>query len=313
MTYVDPWPAPRARGPVDATVSLPGSKSLTNRALVLAAIADGPSVVRRALRSRDTSLMATALTSLGAQVDTTGDDWAVTPGAFDRDADGRLRAGRDGAEVRAAGRGPVERVGRLRRRPAHAHPPGRRGAHRAARPRRDRRRRRPRRAAVHRARRRRGAGRAGRDRRVGVLAVRLGPPAGGRQVRQGRRRPPRRQARAVDAAHRDDGLAAAPPRRRGRRRGAQPLAGRPRAGHGAGHRDRARPLQRRAVPGPGRGDRRFGDRARLAARDDPARRRPARPAGADGLRGRPDRRGPDGHRSPVPGRASTPTSTTSAS
>jgi 3-phosphoshikimate 1-carboxyvinyltransferase len=86
MTYVDPWPAPRARGPVDATVSLPGSKSLTNRALVLAAIADGPSVVRRALRSRDTSLMATALSSLGSQVDTSGEDWAVTPGVFDRDA-----------------------------------------------------------------------------------------------------------------------------------------------------------------------------------------------------------------------------------
>ena len=85
-TYVDPWPAPRARGPVDATVSLPGSKSLTNRALVLAAIADGPSVVRRALRSRDTSLMAVALTSLGARVDTTDDDWAVTPGVFDSDA-----------------------------------------------------------------------------------------------------------------------------------------------------------------------------------------------------------------------------------
>ena len=85
-TYVDPWPAPRARGPVHASVSLPGSKSLTNRALVLAAIAEGPSVVRRALRSRDTSLMATALSSLGARVDTSGDDWAVTPGAFDRDA-----------------------------------------------------------------------------------------------------------------------------------------------------------------------------------------------------------------------------------
>jgi 3-phosphoshikimate 1-carboxyvinyltransferase len=86
-TYADPWPAPRARGPVEATVSLPGSKSLANRALVLAAIADGPSVVRRALRSRDTSLMAAALTSLGADVDTTGEDWAVTPGVFDRDAD----------------------------------------------------------------------------------------------------------------------------------------------------------------------------------------------------------------------------------
>ena len=76
----DPWPAPRARGPVRATVSLPGSKSLTNRALVLAALSDGPSVVRRALRSRDTELMARALTSLGAPIDTSGDDWQVTPG-----------------------------------------------------------------------------------------------------------------------------------------------------------------------------------------------------------------------------------------
>jgi 3-phosphoshikimate 1-carboxyvinyltransferase len=71
---------------VTATVSLPGSKSLTNRALVLASIADGPSVVRRALRSRDTLLMAAALTSLGSQVDTSGDDWVVTPGAFGADA-----------------------------------------------------------------------------------------------------------------------------------------------------------------------------------------------------------------------------------
>jgi 3-phosphoshikimate 1-carboxyvinyltransferase len=83
----DPWPAPRANHPVDAVVTLPGSKSLTNRALVLAAIADGPSVVRRALRSRDTTLMAAALTALGSTVDTSGDDWVVTPGAFDRDAE----------------------------------------------------------------------------------------------------------------------------------------------------------------------------------------------------------------------------------
>jgi 3-phosphoshikimate 1-carboxyvinyltransferase len=82
----DPWPAPRARGPVDATVTLPGSKSLTNRALLLAAIADGPSVVRRALRSRDSLLMAGALTALGAGVDTSGPDWTVTPATLDRDA-----------------------------------------------------------------------------------------------------------------------------------------------------------------------------------------------------------------------------------
>ncbi|NGN92144.1 3-phosphoshikimate 1-carboxyvinyltransferase [Nocardioides sp. KC13] len=83
----DPWPAPRARGPVTATVSLPGSKSLTNRALLLASIADGPGVVRRALRSRDTLLMAAALTSLGSRVDTDGDDWVVTPGTFGADAE----------------------------------------------------------------------------------------------------------------------------------------------------------------------------------------------------------------------------------
>jgi 3-phosphoshikimate 1-carboxyvinyltransferase len=86
-TYVDPWPAPRAHGPVDAVVSLPGSKSMTNRALVLAALGDAPSVVRRALRSRDTLLMAAALVALGAEVDVTGDDWTVTPGPFGRDAE----------------------------------------------------------------------------------------------------------------------------------------------------------------------------------------------------------------------------------
>ena len=83
----DPWPAPRATSPVDVTVTLPGSKSLTNRALVLAAVADRPSVVRRALRSRDTVLMADALTAIGSAVDTSADDWTVTPGPFDRDAE----------------------------------------------------------------------------------------------------------------------------------------------------------------------------------------------------------------------------------
>jgi 3-phosphoshikimate 1-carboxyvinyltransferase len=82
----DPWPAPRATAPVDAVLSLPGSKSLTNRALLLAAIAEGPSTVRRALRSRDTLLMAAALTGLGSRVDTAGEDWVVTPGPFTADA-----------------------------------------------------------------------------------------------------------------------------------------------------------------------------------------------------------------------------------
>jgi 3-phosphoshikimate 1-carboxyvinyltransferase len=80
------WAAPYARGPVHADLTLPGSKSLTNRALVLASLATGPSVVRRALRSRDTSLMAGALVALGTTIDTSGDDWTVTPGPSAGDA-----------------------------------------------------------------------------------------------------------------------------------------------------------------------------------------------------------------------------------
>ncbi|GAA3566353.1 3-phosphoshikimate 1-carboxyvinyltransferase [Nonomuraea rosea] len=79
------WPAPTATAPVTATVALPGSKSVTNRALLLAALADGPGTVRRALRSRDADLMASALRALGATLVATGEtaagvDWRVTPG-----------------------------------------------------------------------------------------------------------------------------------------------------------------------------------------------------------------------------------------
>jgi 3-phosphoshikimate 1-carboxyvinyltransferase len=67
------WSAPVAHGPVRGTVSVPGSKSVTNRALVLAALgADGRTRhVRGAARSRDTTLMAGALAALGATVATT--------------------------------------------------------------------------------------------------------------------------------------------------------------------------------------------------------------------------------------------------
>jgi 3-phosphoshikimate 1-carboxyvinyltransferase len=73
------WPAPTATGPVHATVPLPGSKSLTNRYLVLAALAAGPSRLRRPLRSRDTLLMSGALAALGVQVSDAGADWVITP------------------------------------------------------------------------------------------------------------------------------------------------------------------------------------------------------------------------------------------
>ena len=60
------WRAPAAAGPVQALVRLPGSKSMTNRALVLAALATGPTTIRNPLSARDTELMVAALRALGA-------------------------------------------------------------------------------------------------------------------------------------------------------------------------------------------------------------------------------------------------------
>ncbi|MFB7474940.1 3-phosphoshikimate 1-carboxyvinyltransferase [Kitasatospora sp. NPDC056184] len=83
------WPAPVATTPVDATVTIPGSKSVTNRALVLAALADGPGWVRRPLRSRDSQLMADGLRALGVTIEEQvnndtggtggGEAWRVIP------------------------------------------------------------------------------------------------------------------------------------------------------------------------------------------------------------------------------------------
>lgn len=98
-----PWSPPHVTDPIDAVVRLPGSKSLTNRFLVLAALADGQSRLRSPLRSRDTLLMAQALREVGAQIDDLGPethpsdqptrgrdiqgtrdtqdaDWLITPG-----------------------------------------------------------------------------------------------------------------------------------------------------------------------------------------------------------------------------------------
>jgi 3-phosphoshikimate 1-carboxyvinyltransferase len=74
-----PWPAPAATAPLCASVALPGSKSLTNRALILAALADGSSRISGPLRARDTMLMVAALRSLGVEIDGSGEDWVVTP------------------------------------------------------------------------------------------------------------------------------------------------------------------------------------------------------------------------------------------
>jgi len=79
------YSAPTSSGALDAVLSLPGSKSLTNRELVLAAIADGPSRLRAPLHARDTALMVEALEVLGASIEEVdgggafGPDWIVTP------------------------------------------------------------------------------------------------------------------------------------------------------------------------------------------------------------------------------------------
>ena len=74
------WPAPVAPGPVRATVAVPGSKSVTNRALVLAALAATPTTLHRPLRSRDTQLMVGGLRAMGVTVDDSHDSWQVVPG-----------------------------------------------------------------------------------------------------------------------------------------------------------------------------------------------------------------------------------------
>ncbi|MFD9704690.1 3-phosphoshikimate 1-carboxyvinyltransferase [Lentzea sp. NPDC059081] len=82
------WSAPSASGPVHSTVPVPGSKSITNRVLVLAALADGPSTVHAPLRSRDTVLMAAALSSLGIGfTDREDGGWDVLPGLLRGPAD----------------------------------------------------------------------------------------------------------------------------------------------------------------------------------------------------------------------------------
>jgi 3-phosphoshikimate 1-carboxyvinyltransferase len=87
MTSPHPlWPAPfRGKSPVDAIVTIPGSKSVTNRALILAAQATTPSIIRKPLVSRDSELMSAGLVAMGLTIesgsDGNGDYWVVTPAA----------------------------------------------------------------------------------------------------------------------------------------------------------------------------------------------------------------------------------------
>src|SRR5215472_7969440 len=73
------WLVPLAPGPVRALVRPPGSKSMTNRALILAALSDGPTLINGPLVARDTQLMAEALRALGCRIDESGGAWRVEP------------------------------------------------------------------------------------------------------------------------------------------------------------------------------------------------------------------------------------------
>ena len=80
MTAHELWPAPfRGRKSVSARVTIPGSKSVTNRALILAAQATSPSVLRRPLISRDSELMSSGLQGMGVAITGSDDAWTVTP------------------------------------------------------------------------------------------------------------------------------------------------------------------------------------------------------------------------------------------
>ncbi|QZA06655.1 3-phosphoshikimate 1-carboxyvinyltransferase [Mycolicibacter heraklionensis] len=97
------WPAPTPTAPIDATVTVPGSKSQTNRALVLAALAaargGGVSTLSGALRSRDTDLMLDALRALGLRVEAVAHHVTVS-GKIDPEPNIRLNCGLAGTVLR---------------------------------------------------------------------------------------------------------------------------------------------------------------------------------------------------------------------
>lgn len=111
-----PWAAPTATAPLSSILRIPGSKSLTNRELVLSALASTPSRIRHPLFSRDTNLMAEALTALGTSIEKIdgdghfGPDLAITPGELHG---GTVNCGLAGTVMRfvppvaALGYGPV--------------------------------------------------------------------------------------------------------------------------------------------------------------------------------------------------------------
>src|ERR1700728_3329082 len=94
------WRAPVAHGPVRATLQLPGSKSISNRALMLAALSDSPAVLRGVLKARDTSLAIAALRVLGCSLEEYGTDLAVSGGSLDSGSSVSVDVGNAGTVMR---------------------------------------------------------------------------------------------------------------------------------------------------------------------------------------------------------------------
>ncbi len=92
------WAAPWADSPVRGTVSVPGSKSVTNRALLLAALSGGPASVSGAPATRDTALMVGALRALGIPMAVDGEH--VTVAGYDRLPGGSVDCGLAGTVMR---------------------------------------------------------------------------------------------------------------------------------------------------------------------------------------------------------------------
>ena len=78
-SYSRRWAAPSTQNPLAAIISLPGSKSLNNRELVLSALAESPTTLLDCLVSRDSSLMIEALRKLGTHIEVSGTTVVVTP------------------------------------------------------------------------------------------------------------------------------------------------------------------------------------------------------------------------------------------
>jgi 3-phosphoshikimate 1-carboxyvinyltransferase len=78
-TAENTWKTPVAPGPLEGSARVPGSKSITNRAYLLAALSAAGTLVRAPLDSRDTRLMLSALTALGGGYELTGDGILVHP------------------------------------------------------------------------------------------------------------------------------------------------------------------------------------------------------------------------------------------